>query len=68
MKYQEVKEKIEAESQLSPGKRTQQIPCAYCERGGNGDKSCGCGWNRTRYSKFEGCFSGNLLDHDPKGR
>ena len=66
MKYQEVKNKIEAESNFSPSKRTQMVPCAYCKRGGNGDKSCGCGWNRTRYSKYESCFSGELLDRDPK--
>ena len=67
MKYEEVKKKIEKESTLSPGKRSQNVPCAYCVRGGNGDKSCSSGFTQKRYSKFYGCFAGELLDKDPTG-
>ena len=35
--------------------------------GGNGDKSCSGGFTQTRYSKFYGCFAGELLDKDPIG-
>ena len=63
--YEEVKAKIEAESTLSPGKRCQGVPCAYCTRGSNGDKSCSSGWQRKRYSKFEQCFAGELLSEYP---
>ena len=65
-KYEEIKRKIEAEAAGSPSKRTQPVPCAFCKRGGNGDGSCACGLFERRYSKFKGCFSGELLDHDPK--
>ena len=41
------------------------VPCAYCTRGGNGDKSCGCGWTEKRYSKYKGCFSGALMESMP---
>ena len=65
-KYEEIKGKIEAEAAGSPGARTIPVPCAFCKRGGNGDWSCACGFFERRYSKFKGCFSGELLDHDPK--
>lgn len=65
MTYDEVKQAIEAEKGLPPGKRSQQVPCAYCTRGGNGDKSCSSGFNERRYSKFMGCFSGELLPEEP---
>lgn len=67
MKYEEVKKKIEQESTLPPGKRSQNVPCAYCVRGGNGDKSCSCGFAQKRFSKYHGCFAGELLDKDPTG-
>ena len=64
--YGVIKGKIEAEAVESFGKRTQPVPCAFCKRGGNGDGSCACGFDERLYSKFKGCFSGELLDHDPK--
>lgn len=63
--YEVVKGKIEAEAIESFGKRTQGVPCAFCTRGGNGDQSCACGFNEKRFNQFKGCFSGELLDHDP---
>lgn len=65
MKFSEVKAKMEEESTLRPAKRTQPVPCAYCTRGGNGDRSCACGMDERRYSKFKGCFAGTLLDKEP---
>ena len=65
-KYEEIKSKIEEEAKLSPGARTIPVPCAFCKRGGNGDGSCACGFFERQYSKFKGCFSGELLGHDPK--
>jgi len=64
-KFEEVKRRIEAEAGVSPGKRTQMVPCAFCVRGGNGDASCACGMNEKRYSKFKGCFAGYLLETAP---
>ena len=58
---EQVREKIAREASLPPGQRTQMVPCAFCERGGNGNKSCGSGWKETRFSKFKGCFAGKLL-------
>lgn len=68
MKYEEVKRKIESEAEGSPSKRTQPVPCAYCVRGGNGDKSCSCGFTCKKYSKYNGCFAGELLPEDPNAR
>lgn len=65
MKYQEVRKRIEAETALPPGKRTQPVPCAYCARGGNGDKSCSSGFNERRFSKYKSCFAGALLEAAP---
>ena len=65
MTYQEVKKRIEAEETLPPGKRTQAVPCAYCVRGGNGDKSCAAGSNERRFSKYKACFAGVLLVDKP---
>ena len=65
MTYEDVKARIEAEASLPPGKRSQNVPCAYCVRGGNGDKSCSSGFKEKRYSKFMGCFSGELLPEAP---
>lgn len=65
MTYEQVKKAIEAEKDLRPGKRSQNVPCAYCARGGNGDKSCSSGFNQKRYSKFYGCFAGTLLEAAP---
>ena len=63
--YDDIYAKIEAEATLSPSKRTQTVPCAFCVRGGNGNKSCSCGWDQKRYSKFKGCFSGQMLEKNP---
>lgn len=63
--YEKIKAKIAAEAAGSPSKRTQQVPCAFCKRGGNGDGSCASGFFERLYSKFKGCFSGELLDHNP---
>ena len=60
-RYDEVKRIIKQEAGMSPSKRTQFVPCAFCTRGGNGDCSCSCGMNEKKYSKFKGCFSGELL-------
>lgn len=65
MKYREVRKRIEAEASLPPGKRTQPVPCAYCARGGNGDKSCSSGFNERRFSKYKSCFAGTLLEAAP---
>ena len=40
--YGRVRATIEAEAALPLGKRTQSVPCAFCTRGGNGDRSCSC--------------------------
>lgn len=61
-KFNEIAEAIKAESTLPPGKRTQNVPCAYCSRGGNGDMSCACGMDERRYSRYKGCFAGTMLD------
>ena len=63
--FDDVKRRIEAEAKGRPGDRTQMVPCAFCARGGNGDKSCACGMNERRYSKFKGCFSGQMLETAP---
>ena len=65
MTFNQVKAKIEAEAGLRPGKRTQPVPCAYCARGGNGDKSCASGMNEKRFSKYKTCFAGTLLETAP---
>ena len=65
MTYEEVKKAIEAEKGLPPGKRKQQVPCAYCVRGGNGSKSCSCGMSEKKYSKYKMCFAGTLLPEAP---
>ena len=65
MTYEEVKKAIEAEKDLPPGKRKQQVPCAYCTRGGNGSKSCSCGMSEKKYSKYKMCFAGTLLPEAP---
>ena len=64
-KYSEVAAKIAAEQSLRPAQRTQPVPCAFCVRGGNGEQSCASGMFKRRYSKYEGCFAGALLDGDP---
>lgn len=64
--YDQIYSKIKAEATLSPSKRTQVVPCAFCGRGGNGDKSCSCGWDQKRYSKFKGCFAGQMLEKNPE--
>ena len=66
MKYAEVKERIKAEEGLRPSRRSQPVPCAYCVRGGNGDKSCSSGFRERRYSKYKMCFAGELLPEKPR--
>ena len=63
--YDQIYSKIKAEATLSPSKRSQDVPCAFCARGGNGDKSCSCGWDKVRYSKLNGCFAGQILEKNP---
>ena len=63
--YGRVRDTIEAEAFLPPGKRTQCVPCAFCTRGGNGDQSCACGWKDREFDFLKGCFSGELLAEDP---
>ena len=58
----EIREKIESESSLPPGKRTQMVPCALCTRGGWGDKSCGAGGSVKKFTRALGCFSGTLME------
>ena len=60
-KFDEIKQRIEAEAKGRPGDRTQNVPCAFCVRGGNGNQSCASGMNEKRYSKYKGCFAGELL-------
>lgn len=71
--YDDIYAKIEAEATLSPSKRTQDVPCAFCVRGGNGDKSCASGWNEKRITKkgidcfyYKGCFLGRMLEEEPE--
>lgn len=64
-KFDDVKRRIEDEASGRPGDRTQNVPCAFCVRGGNGDKSCASGMNEKRYSKFKGCFAGKMLETAP---
>ena len=59
--YDEVKRIIKQEAGMPPSKRTQHVPCAFCLRGGNGYGSCACGMNEKKFSKFKGCFAGELL-------
>jgi len=68
MRFNDVMVKIDLEAELSPSKRTQQVPCAYCTRGGNGDRSCSCGMNERRYSIYKGCFAGTMLEKDPTAK
>lgn len=68
MTYDQIKQKIEAEASLPPGKRTQAVPCAYCKRGGNGDRSCAWGSAARTFSKLKSCFAGTLLDNPPGPR
>ena len=42
----------------SDGRR--YVACSECVRGGNGNKSCGAGWQIRRY-RGEMCFSGEPL-------
>lgn len=37
------------------------VACCECNRGGNGDGSCACGYKKKRFDGL-GCFSGELLD------
>lgn len=71
--YDDIYAKIKEEATLSPSKRTQVVPCAFCVRGGNGDKSCASGWNEKRIRKltggcfgYKGCFLGRMLEEDPE--
>ena len=36
------------------------VDCSECDRGGNGDQSCSCGW-QVKTGKKGGCFCGVLL-------
>lgn len=41
-----------------------QVHCSECVRGGNGDKSCGAGWNCTNKrgdNKWRMCFAGTPI-------
>ena len=72
--YDDIYAKIEEEETLSLSRRTQPVPCAFCERGGNGDKSCAFGCNNEkRITKmagdcfyYKGCFYGRMLEKDPE--
>lgn len=64
--YNKIYSTIEAEATLSPSKRTQPVPCAFCVRGGNGDQSCSCGMDKKRYSIYDGCFAGQILEKNPE--
>lgn len=61
-KFAEVKARIAEESNLRPAERRQMVPCAFCVRGGNGDRSCSCGTRERRYSQYKGCFAGTMLE------
>lgn len=63
--YEITKARWTEELSLSPSKRTQNVPCAFCVRGGNGDADCAAGMHQKKYSKFHGCFSGAFLEKDP---
>lgn len=60
----QVREKIREESSLPPRDRTQPVPCAFCARGGNGDRTCSGGWEERKYSKYKGCFAGTLIEEE----
>jgi hypothetical protein len=71
--YDDIYARIKAEATLSLSKRKQDVPCAFCVRGGNGDKSCASGWNEKRITKltggcfcYKGCFLGRMLDEEPE--
>ena len=71
--YDDIYAKIEAEAELPFSRKTQVVPCAFCVRGGNGDKSCASGWDEKRITKltggcfwYKGCFSGQMLENDPE--
>lgn len=64
-RFSDIMLQIDREASLPPGKRTQPVPCAFCVRGGNGDRSCASGMNERRYSKFKSCFAGTMLAKDP---
>lgn len=64
-RFADIMRQINLEASLPPGKRTQAVPCAFCVRGGNGDRSCASGMNERRYSKFKSCFAGTMLAKDP---
>lgn len=36
------------------------VACSECNRGGNGDQSCSCGWKCKKFNNT-GCFIGKLL-------
>lgn len=72
--YDDIYAKIEAEAELPLSRRTQVVPCAFCVRGGNGDKSCAFGCNNEkRITKmaggcfyYKGCHYGRMLENDPE--
>lgn len=41
------------------------VACCECNRGGNGDKSCSCGWKCVKWDHL-GCFAGELMDNIPE--
>ena len=45
-------------------KEPEQVHCAECVRGGNGDKSCGAGWmvkDKRGANRYKMCFAGTRI-------
>ena len=63
--FEAVRELLAREAQDDPRFRRTPVPCAFCRRGGNGDRSCASGFTARRYNCRRGCFAGSLLDRDP---
>lgn len=37
------------------------VACCECDRGGNGQADCSCGWKSKRWD-MKGCFAGDLME------
>lgn len=48
-------------------KEPVQVHCSECQRGGNGDKTCGAGWmvkSKRGSNKFKMCFAGTKIGNE----
>lgn len=60
-----------SESEILKMRSTEpvQVHCSECTRGGNGDKSCSCGWNvknKRGDNKYRMCFAGTKIKEESK--